>query len=105
MAEKKKNGSFWKTPVGIIVFSLLFAVVLLAIIIGSEKLKHRIDGDPEATTTASTDAENLGGEQTEATEATTAWDKVRSDIIWEYENGKTLSVDLTEKVTLTIGLE
>ena len=106
MAEKKKkNGSFWKTPVGIIVFSLLFAVVLLAIITGSEKLKHRIDGDPEATTTASTDAENLGGEQTEATEATTAWDKVRSDIIWEYENGKTLSVDLTEKVTLTIGLE
>ena len=106
MAEKKKKtGSFWKTPVGIIVFSLLFAVVLLAIIIGSEKLKHRIDGDPEATTTASTDAENLGGEQTEATEATTAWDKVRSDIIWEYENGKTLSVDLTEKVTLTIGLE
>lgn len=106
MAEKKKkNGSFWKTPVGIIVFSLLFAVVLLAIIIGSEKLKHRIDGDPEATTTASTDAENLGGEQTEDTEATTAWDKVRSDIIWEYENGKTLSVDLTEKVTLTIGLE
>lgn len=106
MAEKKKkNGSFWKTPVGIIVFSLLFAVVLLAIIIGSEKLKHRIDGDPETTTTASTDAENLGGEQTEATEATTAWDKVRSDIIWEYENGKTLSVDLTEKVTLTIGLE
>ena len=106
MAEKKKkNGSFWKTPVGIIVFSLLFAVVLLAIIIGSEKLKHRIDGDPEATTTASTDAENFGGEQTEATEATTAWDKVRSDIIWEYENGKTLSVDLTEKVTLTIGLE
>ena len=106
MAEKKKkNGSFWKTPVGIIVFSLLFAVVLLSIIIGSEKLKHRIDGDPEATTTASTDAENLGGEQTEATEATTAWDKVRSDIIWEYENGKTLSVDLTEKVTLTIGLE
>lgn len=104
MAEKK-NGSFWKTPVGIIVFSLLFAVVLLAIITGSEKLKHRIDGDPEATTTASTDAENLGGEQTEATEATTAWDKVRSDIIWEYENGKTLSVDLTEKVTLTIGLE
>ena len=106
MAEKKKKtGSFWKTPVGIIVFSLLFAVVLLAIIIGSEKLKQRIDGDPEATTTASTDAENLGGEQTEATEATTAWDKVRSDIIWEYENGKTLSVDLTEKVTLTIGLE
>ena len=106
MAEKKKKtGSFWKTPVGIIVFSLLFAVVLLAIIIGSEKLKHRIDGDPEATTTASTDAETLGGEQTESTEATTAWDKVRSDIIWEYENGKTLSVDLTEKVTLTIGLE
>lgn len=106
MAEKKKKtGSFWKTPVGIIVFSLLFAVVLLAIIIGSEKLKHRIDGDPEATTTASTDAENLGGEQTDATEAATAWDKVRSDIIWEYENGKTLSVDLTEKVTLTIGLE
>ena len=106
MAEKKKKtGSFWKTPVGIIVFSLLFAVVLLAIIIGSEKLKHRIDGEPEATTTAATDAETLGGEQTESTEATTAWDKVRSDIIWEYENGKTLSVDLTEKVTLTIGLE
>ena len=104
MAEKKKNSSFWKTPVGIIVFSLLFAVVLLAIIIGSEKLKHHIDGEPDVTT-AATDTESLGGEQTEATEATTAWDKVRSDIIWKYENGKTLSVDLTEKVTLTIGLE